>query len=237
LTHLLRSPIDVAKANEQHKSYQKCLTRLGARVIELPVEPDLPDAVFVEDTAVVLDEIAVITRPGAASRQPETEKIADLLSTYRPIKFIHPPATLEGGDVMRIERTLFVGLTPRTNQEGVNQLRSIVEPYDYQVRDVEVNGCLHLKTGCTYLGRETVLANRHWVNVKAFSEYDLLDTLEGEPWAANTLRIGEILLLPACFPETLALLESLGFASQMIEIGELQKAEAGLTCLSIIFDS
>jgi dimethylargininase len=237
LTHIRRSPIDVARAVEQHESYRRCLVRLGLRSIELPLEPELPDAVFVEDTAVALDEIAVITRPGAASRRQETQKIAETLSLYLPLKFIRPPATLEGGDVMRIDRALFVGLTSRTNEEGIDQLRRMVEPYDYQVKTVEVNGCLHLKTGCTYLGRKTVLANRRWVDVEAFSDYDLVETVESEPWAANTLRVGELLLLPASHPQTLAQLESLGFAAQALDISELQKAEAGLTCLSVIFDS
>jgi dimethylargininase len=237
LTHLSRLPINIDKATEEHRAYRECLARLGLRVIELPAEPDLPDAVFVEDTAVVLDEVAVITNPGATSRQPETKSIADALSNYRPLKFIQPPATLEGGDVLRVERVLYLGLTSRTNRQGVDQLRKIVEPYGYCVKAVEVGECLHLKTACTFLGRGMLLANREWINVDAFSEYELIDTPSHEPWAANTLRIGETLLLPSCFPQTRALLEANGYAIRLVDISELQKAEAGLTCLSVIFDS
>jgi dimethylargininase len=237
LTHLSRLPIDIDKATEQHRAYQECLARLGAHVIELPAESELPDAVFVEDTAVVLDEVAVITRPGATSRQPETKSIAHALSNYRPLKFIQPPATLEGGDVLRIEGVLYIGLSSRTNREGADQLRNIVEPYGYRVKAVEVSECLHLKSACTYLGRETLLANRQWISLEAFSEYELIGTPSHEPRAANTLRIGETLLLPSCFPQTRALLEANGFAIQSIDISELQKAEAGLTCSSLIFDA
>jgi dimethylargininase len=237
LTHLSRLPIDVDKATEQHRVYRESLTRLGVRVIALPAEPDLPDAVFVEDTAVVLDEVAVITRPGPTSRQPETKSMAGALSNYRPLRFIQPPATLEGGDVLRIDRTMYVGLTTRTNREGIDQLRKIVEPFGYRVKAVDVGECLHLKSACTYLGHGTLLANRSWVFVDTFSEYELIDTLSLEPWAANTLRIGETLLLPSSFPETRALLEAKGFTVESIDISELQKAEAGLTCLSVIFDS
>jgi dimethylargininase len=238
LTFLARQRIDVAKAIEQHQRYEERLARLGARkIVQLPPDPGLPDSVFVEDTAIVLDELAVITRLGAASRRAETALVAESLSAHRPLRFIQPPATIEGGDVMRVDRTLYVGLSPRTNRAGVDQLRAFVEPYGYRVDTIEAPGCLHLKTACAYLGQQTMLANRRWINVQSLSEFTLIDVPEDEPWAANTLTIGEMVLLAEGFPRTQAMLEERGFKTQTIDISELRKAEAGLTCLSVIFES
>lgn len=237
LTFLPRQQIDLIKAIEQHGRYEDCLGELGVReIIQLPPNPDLPDSVFIEDTAIVLDELAVITRPGAISRQPETEIVAEFLSEYRPLHFIRPPATIEGGDVMRIGRTLYVGLSPRTNRKGIDQLSAIVEPYGYRVETIEVTGCLHLKTACTYPGRQTILANRNWINVQPLSEFKLIDVPGDEPWGANTLTIGETVLMPSIFPRTRSRIEECGFKTRVIDISELQKAEAGLTCLSLIFE-
>lgn len=238
LTFLARQRIDVAKAIEQHRNYEDRLAQLGVqRVIQLSPDQGLPDSVFVEDTAIVLDELAVITRPGAASRQAETALVAESLSAYRPLRFIQPPATIEGGDVMRVDRTLYVGLSPRTNQAGVDQLRAFVEPHGYRIETIEAPGCLHLKTACTYLGHRTMIANRAWINVQPLSEFTLIDVPEDEPWAANTLAIGETVLMADGFPRTRTMLEERGFKTQTIDIGELRKAEAGLTCLSVIFES
>ncbi|HKQ91537.1 MAG TPA: arginine deiminase-related protein [Blastocatellia bacterium] len=237
LTFLARQKIDLAKAVEQHRGYEECLARLGVSIVRLPAEPYLPDSVFVEDAAIVLDELAVITRPGATSRQAETESVADALSNFRPLKFIQPPATIEGGDVMRVGRTLYTGLSGRTNREGASQLRKIVEPYGYRIETIKTAGCLHLKTGCVYLGHQTILANRNWINVQQLAGFDLIDVPEDEPGAANTLTIGDTVMAPGGFPKTRGLIEERGFKTQMIEISELQKAEAGLTCLSLIFES
>jgi dimethylargininase len=237
LTFLARQKIDVAKAIEQHRGYEECLARLGVRLVRLPAEPDLPDSVFVEDAAIVLDELAVITKPGIITRQTETESAAEALSEFRPLKFIQPPATIEGGDVMRIDRRLYTGLSARTNREGLSQLREIVEPYNYRVETIETVGCLHLKTGCAYLGHQTILANRNWINVQTLAGFDLIDVPEDEPWAANTLTIGDTVMTPSRFPKTRGLIEERGFKTLMIDVSELQKAEAGLTCLSLIFES
>lgn len=195
----------------------------------------MPDSVFVEDVAVVLDELAVITRPGAASRQTETASVAEALSAFRPLKFIQPPATLEGGDVMRVDRTLYAGLTARTNLAGIEQLRTIVAPHGYEVRTVEAAGCLHLKTACAYLGAQMMLVNRRWINVQPLARFDLIDAPDDEPWAANTLTIGAKVLMADGFPQTRVLLEERGFDVLTIDISELQKAEAGVTCMSVIF--
>src|SRR6185503_2169688 len=173
LTYHAQEPIDVAKAEAQHAAYEEVLRQLGVRVVSLAAEPDLPDAVFVEDAAIVVDEVAVIPVMGAASRRPETESLARALSIYRPLKFMHAPATLDGGDVMRIGRRMFVGASSRTNTEGIAQLRAAVAPFDYEVTAVDVKLCLHLKSGCSYVGRNSILVNREWVDATQFDGFEL----------------------------------------------------------------
>jgi dimethylargininase len=232
-----RRPIDVAQAIAQHKTYQDCLADLGVRIVSLPAEPGLPDAVFVEDPAIVLDEVAIISNMGAPSRRPEAKSLANVLARYRPLRFVAAPATLDGGDVLRIDRSIFVGLSRRTNREGIAQLGELLEPYDYQVRAVEVTGCLHLKSGCSYVGHDTVLVNRSWIDVEAFSGFELLDVPEEEPAAANALLLNDVVIMPASFPRTRALLDKRGFRVRTIDVSELQKAEAGVTCTSLIFNA
>jgi dimethylargininase len=236
LTFQSRQEIDVAKAVMQHQAYEELLRQLGVRVISLPEEPGLPDAVFVEDPAVIVDEVAVINFMGAESRRREAESLALALSTYRPLKFMESPATLDGGDVMRIDRTLFVGLSSRTNAEGISQLRDILAPYGYQVKEVEVKGCLHLKTGCSYVGRNSVLVNRSWVDAAQLEEFDLIDVPATEPTAANALLIEDVVIIPSAFPQTKAMLEERGFNVRTIDASELGKAEGGVTCSSLIFN-
>ena len=232
-----KQPIDVQRAIEQHHAYEQRLVRLGIEVISLPAEPDLPDAVFVEDTAVVVDEVAIITVMGAESRRPETATVAEALSRYRPLKFLAPPATLDGGDVLRIGRKLFVGASKRTNREGIAQLREILEPFDYEVIEVEVGGCLHLKSGCSYIGRNSVLINRGLIDAARLEEFGFIEVPSEEPWAANALLIGETVIIPDTFHQTKALLESRDFQVEAIDVSEFQKAEGGVTCKSIIFNA
>ena len=231
-----RQPIDVAKARAQHQAYQDCLAELGVRIVSLPAEPELPDAVFIEDPSVVVDEIAIISNMGAPSRRPEAVSLANALSLYRPLKFLTDPATLDGGDVMRIGRSVFVGLSRRTNREGIEQLSNLLGPNGYKVQPVEVRGCLHLKSACSYIGNDTVLVNRSWIDVEALSGFELLDVPEEESAAANALLINDVVIIPASFPKTRALLEQRGFRVRTIDVSELQKAEAGVTCTSLIFD-
>ncbi len=229
-------PIDVAKAIAQHKAYQDCLANLGVEVVSLPAEPELPDAVFVEDPAVVVDEVAVIAIIGVPSRRPEARSIADALSGYLPLKFLSEPATLDGGDVLRIGRFVFAGLSQRTNSEGVAQLRDVLGAFDYEVQPVEVRGCLHLKSACSYIGNDTILVNRSWIDGERFRRFQLLDVPDEEPAAANALLIKDVVIIPASFPKTRALLEERGFRVRTIDLSELQKAEAGVTCCSLIFN-
>jgi dimethylargininase len=231
-----RQPIDLARAVGQHKAYRDCLAELGVRIVSLPVEPELPDAVFVEDAAVVTDEIAVITNMGAPSRRPETRSLADALSRYRPIKFLTAPATLDGGDVLRVGHQVFVGLSQRTNHEGIAQLRDILGARDYEVQSVALKGCLHLKSACSQVGDNTILVNRSWIDVEPLRGFELIDVPEDEPAGANALLINDVVIIPASFPKTRALLEQRGLHVRTIDLSELQKAEAGVTCTSVVFN-
>jgi len=222
LEFLDRRPIDLALAIEQHRQYQACLTELGIHVEILPAEPELPDSVFVEDPAIVLDEIAVITRMGALSRRGEHQTLAQALARYRKLGCIEEPGTLEGGDVMRVGKTLYVGYSRRTNVAGIQQLAGIVHPLGYFVVPVEVRGCLHLKSACCYIGEDTVLANRAWMDPDALCSLRILDV--PEPRSANALRIGETVLMPAAYPRTCELLEHSGFRVRRIDNSELLNA-------------
>lgn len=234
LTHIERVAIDLDRARAQHAAYQEALTRLGLEIAPLPAEPDLPDSVFVEDPVVAVDEVAVMTRLGAESRRPEAERLAPAIARYRPLRWMTAPATLEGGDVVRIGRTLHVGASRRTNAEGVAQLAAFLAPFGYEVRTVEVRGCLHLKSGACYIGRGAILANREWVDAGAFGGVRVIDV--AEPWAADVLAAGRRLLMPAGFPRTQALLAREGFDVTAVDVSELQKAEAGVTCMSVLLD-
>jgi dimethylargininase len=231
-----RQPIDVARAIAQHNAYQDCLAGLGVRIVSLPAEPGLPDAVFVEDPAVVVDEVAIISNMGAPSRRPEANSLANVLTPYRPLKFLAEPATLDGGDVLRVGRSVFVGLSRRTNRDGIEQLRDLLGSYDYEVKPVEVSGCLHLKSACSYIGNDTVLVNRSWIDVERLAQFELLDVPAEESAAANALLLHDVVIIPASFPKTRALLEERGFCVRTIDVSELQKAEAGVTCTSLIFE-
>jgi dimethylargininase len=236
LTHLERQPIDFDQAVAQHRAYEACLAELGAQVVSLPAEPELPDSMFVEDPAVVVDEVAVLTRMGAESRRAETESLAAVLARYRPLARMCAPATLEGGDVMRIGRTLYVGLSSRTNAAGVWQLREALAQFEYEVRGVEVRGCLHFKSACSPLGGDAVLANRGWIDEAALKGLEVIDVPQGEARAANVLAIGGTVVVPAAFPKTAEMLEGRGWKVRTLDISELMKAEAGLTCSSILLD-
>ncbi len=231
-----RQPIDVAKAIAQHKAYQDCLAELGVRIVPLPAEPELPDAVFVEDAAVIVDEVAVIPIMGAPSRRPEARTLIDALSRYRPIKFLVEPATLDGGDVLRAGRFVFVGLSQRTNRKACSQLSDLLGGYGYQVQSVELRDCLHLKSACSYIGSDTMLVNRSWIDIERLRGFELIDVPDEEPTAANALLVEDVVIIPASFPKTRALLEKRGFRVRTIDLSELQKAEAGVTCSSLMVE-
>jgi dimethylargininase len=236
LSYLDRVEIDIGRAAEQHRQYEACLRGMGAEVIALPAEADLPDSVFVEDPAIVVEEVAILTRPGAESRRLEGQSLAKALARFRPLRWMQEPATLEGGDVMRVGRTLYVGASARSNSAGIAQLAEELAGYGYAVKAVEVRGCLHLKSGCCYLGEGTVLANRAWVDIEALAGLRVVGVAPDEPWAANVLTIDDAALMPSSFPATAEIVRSLGWKVQTVDISELRKAEAGVTCSSLIFE-
>jgi dimethylargininase len=235
LTHLDRQPIDVARAAEQHRAYRSALEECGARVVTLAALDELPDSVFVEDTAIVLDELAVLTSPGVESRRGEVRAIEPEIARLRPVARISPPATIEGGDVLRVGRKIYVGLSPRTNAPGVAALRSLVAPHGYEVFAVELRGCLHLKSGCTAIDDETILANTEWIDAGAFRDFKVVAVHAAEPWAANTLRVGATVCVGAPSTRTAEMLSRSGYDVRALDVSEFAKAEGGLTCMSLIF--
>jgi dimethylargininase len=236
ISFIERKPIDLARAREQHQAYEVLLAKLGARVVSLPPEPGLPDSMFVEDPAIVLDELAVVLPLGTENRRAEARSLAQELAKYRKLAYIQLPGTLEGGDILRIGRKLFVGLSRRSNAEGIRELTKLLQPLGYEVIAVPVTGCLHLKSAVTYLGRNTLLANRTWFDTAPFAGYDWIDVDHSEPHAANALALGGTVIFPASFPRTRGRIGSLDFRVTPLDISELQKAESGLTCSSLLFE-
>jgi dimethylargininase len=237
LTNLERQPIDLELARQQHAHYVRALEAAGCRVEELPADLDLPDSVFVEDIAVVLDEIAIITRPGALSRRAETLAVVQALEPYRRRVYILEPGTIDGGDVLLVGRTLYIGVTLRTNAAAVQQMSEIVAPLGYEVRHVPVIGCLHLKSAVTQVAEDTLLINQLWVDAAHFGNFQLIDVDPAEPSAANGLLIGDTLIYPAEFPRTRRRLEAAGIKLMLVPASEVAKAEGAVTCCSLIFNA
>lgn len=235
LTHLGRSPIDVERARAEHAAYEAALRALGCAVERVPAAPELPDSVFIEDTVVVLDELAVICRPGAESRRPETAGVAAALRAFRPLAAVLAPGTLDGGDVLRVGRRLLVGRSARTNDAGIRQLRSIVSSQGYEVVAVPFSGCLHLKTAATLVADDVALVNPAWVKVAALAPLRTIAVDAAEPFGANALRVGDAVVYPSEFPRTIARLAAEGITVRTVPAGELAKAEGGVTCCSVLF--
>ena len=237
LTHLDRVPIDLDRAREQHAAYEWALVEAGCTVRRLDSSADMPDAVFVEDIAVVLDEGAVVCWPGAEPRRTETAGVLEALARHgRPAQHIKAPGTLDGGDVLVIGRQVFVGSSARTNRAGIDQLARMLEPVGYAVRVVPVRGCLHLKSAATALAPDTVLINRVWVPAYAFAGLSLLDIDPQEPYGANALAVADVVVYPSAFPRTRERLERRGLRVRPVDVDELQKAEGAVTCCSVIFE-
>jgi len=237
LTYLAREPIDVARAAAQHAGYEDLLRSLGATVVAVSAAPECPDAVFIEDTAVVLDELAVITRPGAPSRRPETAPVASALAAYRPVHSLAAPATLDGGDVLQLDHTLYVGRWGRTNEHGIEQLRTVVAPFGYKVVPVEFTGCLHLKSAVTALADGLLLLNPACVAAASFPDCEAVAVDEREPAAANALRVEGTVVFPSHFPRTRDRLVERGLRVALTDCSELAKAEGGVTCCSLILSA
>jgi dimethylargininase len=212
------------------------LASLGIALTRLPADEDLPDAVFVEDTAIVLDDVAVMMSMGAESRRAEPAGIEPTLGRYRTIERVRLPATIDGGDVVRLGRTLYVGASPRTNAAGIDALRDVVRAYDYAVIAVAVLKCLHLKTACSALPDGRLLVNRGWIDVSPLPSSALVDVPADEPWAGDVLVIGDRIIASDAFPATASLLERSGFGVTQVAVSEFAKVEGGVTCLSLVFE-
>jgi dimethylargininase len=237
LTFLGRTPVDYDRAVQQHRDYCRVLDACGVPVRTLDVNRHLPDCAFIEDVAIVLDELAVLASMGAESRRLEPAGIEPELRPFRKIFRVEAPATIEGGDVLAVGRTLLAGLSSRTNAAGVDALEAIVRPKGYSVVRVPVHHCLHLKTACTALDGRRLLVNPAWLDVQALKGWDLVRVPEGEPWAANTLPVGRHVCLAAAHVRTADLLDGLGFQVRTIDLSEFAKTEGGVTCLSLLFEA
>ena len=197
----------------------------------------MPDSVFIEDTAVVFDEVAVITRPGAVSRQGETAAVAEAMAVYRPVVQIEAPATIDGGDVLTVGRRVFVGESTRTNAAAISQLARHLAPSGYTVHIVSVRGCLHLKSAVTAVSEDTLLINPEWVEAERFRPLRAIEVHPAEPFGANVVRVGRGLVYPTAFPRTCARLEGHGFSVAQVDVSEVAKAEGAVTCCSLIFEA
>jgi dimethylargininase len=237
LTFLERCQIDYQLAAQQHDDYEKTLSRLGVCVTSLSGNEAYPDACFVEDPAIVVDELAVICSMGVASRRGESEVIASELGKYRELVHVTLPATLEGGNVVRVGKQLFVGQSRRTNREGIQALRDLLMPYGYTVTPISTLGCLHLKSACSAIDDDTLFVNPDWIDIEPLANFRLLTTHEDEPAAANVLTVESTICVQSDFPRTIDLLSRVADKVEVVDMSELRKAEAGLTCSSIIFES
>ena len=236
ITHIDRTPIDLDIARKQHHEYVQTLAKIGCQIIELDEEQDLPDSVFVEDTAFILPEVAVITRPGADSRKPETESIIQALSSHRPLVHVVAPATVDGGDVLVLGKNIFIGMSTRSTPEAVTQLQGLLDNYGYTVVGVKLTDCLHLKTAVTRVDNNTLLINKNWVSPEHFTGFDLIDVDSSEPFAANCLPVKDVIIYPTTFPKTQKKLEQKGFKIVNVNLDELAKAEGAVTCCSLIIE-
>ena len=236
LSFIGREAIDVEKARKQHAGYVSALQDMAVQVHALPAEPALPDSVFVEDTVLLFDKLAVLTRPGAESRRAEVDAIAPAVRAVRKqVERITEPGTMDGGDVLRIGKRVFVGLSQRSNQAAIDQLTDILKPFEYKVTAVPMQDCLHLKSAVTALSDDTVLINPDWVDAAYFGGYRQIRVDEREPHAANVMRIGDAVLMPSAFPKTQARIASAGYAVTAVDVSELQKAEGAVSCCSVLF--
>jgi dimethylargininase len=227
--------IDGKLAKRQHEQYCDALRRCGVDVVTLDVNRDMPDCVFVEDTAVVLDEIAVMMSPGAESRRGEPAGIEAALRAHREIARVSLPGTIDGGDVVRAGKDIYVGQSARTNVEGIDALREIVKPFGYSVTGIPVHECLHLKSACSTLPDGRFLVNRNWIDVSPLPADKLVQVPDAEQWAGDVLVIDNNVIASDAFPETIERLARARFDVVPVSVSEFAKAEGGVTCMSLVF--
>jgi len=232
-TFVPRAPLQLDRARRQHAAFVERLGRLGCTVLQLPALDEHPDATFVEDAAVLFGTIAVVTRPGAASRRGELTSVAQALSPYREVRLLTEPSTLDGGDVLRVGNTFYVGESTRTNRAGRKQLGELIEPHGLRTRRVGLGDCLHLKSAASCVADGTVLVNTDWVDAGRFRDCRVLEVDPAEPRAANTLRVGEAVVIDAAHPRTAGRLADHGLRVETVDLSELAKAEAGPSCLAL----
>ena len=237
LTHLERVPIDVERARGQHRAYAEALVRCGCEVVELAEESELPDSVFVEDTALVTDEVAVLLRPGATERQAEVESVGRALARWRPLERVAAPGRVDGGDVLRLGRSILVGQSGRSDSEGIAQLARLLAPHGYTVRGLALGPCLHLKTAVTEVADGVVLLNPGWVDARELGAVEVVEVDPAEPFAANALRLGDRVVYPTAFPRTADRLRARGLDLVEVDLSELAKAEGAVTCCSLVLSS
>lgn len=224
---------DLRKAIRQHEAYCRVLQRCGLDVTVLEADERYPDGCFVEDTAIMTGEVAIITRPGAASRRGEEKEIAMVVSKYRKVENIDAPGTLDGGDVLRVENHFFIGISGRTNREGAGQLSAILMKYGYTSSELEVKDGLHLKSGIAFLGNGNFISVAAFSNILISGNFIIVD--EDESYSANCLKVNDYLLIPEGFPESKKSIAKLGYNIIGLDVSEFRKMDGGLTCLSLVF--
>jgi len=227
--------IDVALAKGQHAEYCKALQKLGLKLIWIKGDDTLPDSCFVEDTAIIIGKKAIICNMKIKSRAPEVIEVAKVLEKLKETYYIKPPATVDGGDVLKIENKVFVGLSARTNLHAVHQLKKVLEGSDIEIVPVKVQNVLHLKSACTYLGNNYIVLSKGHFDVSVLRDYEKIVVPRGEEYAADSLAINGTVLMARGYPKTKKLVENEGFSVKEIEMSEFRKGEGALTCLSIIW--
>jgi dimethylargininase len=236
LSFVERTQIDLELARRQHEAYAQALAERGCELLRMRPLDEFADSVFVEDTALVFDELAVLTRPGAPSRRGEVESIGAVLGRYRPLARIEAEGTIDGGDVLRIGRKVFVGRSARSNDEGIRQLAAILQPHGYSVLAVSTRECLHLKSAVTQVAPDTILVQPRWLDESGspFAGYQRIEVDPAEEHAANAVLLNAGIVYPDCFPRTRARLEQAGIEVTAVDVSELQKAEGAVTCCSLL---
>ena len=237
LTHQVRVPIDVGAARVQHAAYEQALREAGYTVVRLSATEEMPDSVFIEDIAIVFDELAVVTRPGAETRRVEIPAVADALRPHRPVHTIQPPGTIDGGDVLVVGNRVYIGISSRTNADAVLQMHALLSPFGYIVQDIAVRGCLHLKSAVTALTDDLLLVNPSLVNIRAFKNFQVVEIDSSEPMAANALRLRDRVIFPSAFPRTAERVAASGLRLSLVDASELAKAEGAVTCCSLILNT
>ncbi len=227
---------DYHLALKQHTNYITALQQCDLNVTVLAADEDFPDSCFVEDPAILTPHCAIITRPGAVSRQGETTAIEHAVSGhYRIIEHIQSPGTLDGGDVMMVENHYYIGLSARTNLEGANQLIAVLEKHGMTGSCIQMSEMLHLKTGMSYLENNHLVACGEFLQHDECQKFELLPIKENESYAANCIWVNDKVIIPKGFPNSRKLIESAGFKVLPVDVSEFQKLDGGLSCLSLRF--